>query len=81
MREAYEKGVEMTTESRSAFEAWAHKNCYAATEGQWDAWQASRKQALEVALEICKDASCANQSASHCYHEIKELMKWTKSKR
>jgi len=59
-------------ESRAAFEAWFNPDD---SKNYWDCWQASRKQALEDALEIYKGASCANQTASHCYHEIKKVMK------
>jgi len=41
--------------NREAFEAWAYKHCYAANEGQWDAWQASRKQAIEDAAKYLED--------------------------
>jgi hypothetical protein len=71
----------MDNESRAAFEAWHNEEFgwYNPDDIQWQkrlrTWNASHKRALEDALEICKGASCANQTASHCYHEIKELMK------
>ena len=63
---------------REAFEIW-WKSIYRIPGEDmgvaWQAWQASRKVALEDSTEICKSASCANKSASDCYKKIKELSK------